>query len=317
MGNACQHVPQLDYLQVIDAEAVTGRRAEILVVGVFRAGEDGLVSGLAGAIGRPVNPQFVHADLIELQRPAARGQAKRQSAFPACGNPADFERAGHARFESQEHLRHVFVLDLSPHAAVRIRPSPVNGGQVSVYGREATDQEVGQVNQVRTQIVERAAASRASRTSPAERCLRIAEIVFLEAARKVDRIAQLACLNDRARQSYHRVAGIVEANCRFRTGVSGCQIHRGGLGAVKPQRFLAVHVFAGSDGSKHHLLVQMIRRTDAHHVDFWSKAGGQPVVRSMAKAPGLCVLFGTRPVHVSQDLTDRRGHIRKHGRNGT
>ena len=80
-------------------------------------------------------------------------------------------------------------------------------------------------------------------------------------------LAEFATCDHFAREAEHRVAEIVETHLRLHAGPLGGIGHFAGVGGERRQRLFAIDVLARRDRRQRHLLVQRIRRRDAHDVD--------------------------------------------------
>src|SRR5690606_26381177 len=109
---------------------------------MLRPGEDRAKAAPAFCIVGAIEPELVHALLIERERAARAVHLHRKPALESGGDPADVECTAHAGSQLDKGPGHVVVLDGTLRAADRFRALPVNGFHRAADARDRTKQEM-------------------------------------------------------------------------------------------------------------------------------------------------------------------------------
>jgi hypothetical protein len=240
---------------------------------------------LGAFLGTVVELQLVQPLQVERQAAAVPVQFDPQLVLAAGGESGRFERGQRARRQPGDEYRGVVYGHRSgPRgAAGRLRQGALTdegGGGRGNAGDELARQVLGQVDDVRSQVAQRAGPGPLALQPPGQRERRIHQPVLEVGRADVPDLADPPFGHQLAGQGHGRDAAVVESDHRADAAGGGPRRRGGhslGLGQGVGERLLAQHVLASLKRRDGDLGVQIARRAHVHEVHVVAFDQGVPV----------------------------------------
>ena len=260
-------------------------------------------AAVALVIRLEVNLNFAHALQIVTNRTLGALNLVGQVVLAAGSNTRASDLTDSAVSVLSHEGHDVFVLNVSHlSGACSLRTLREYGGSNCVYLGDIAHDELGDGQQVGTEVTQSTAASQLVDVAPGDREGLVEQLVLIVGAGEAHDLAESAGLNELTNVSVCRVLGVVEANIVYNALLLSQLSQLLGLLSGDGQRLLAVYVLAVLQSSLSNYIVESVRGSDINQVyvrvgNYIVPVGGDALEADLLLC-GLCSLF----VSVSYDL---------------